>query len=70
MNPERRYEFLSEDDLDLKNLTWVELLEYWDLWLHQAQITNDVDQDEYSHGVFLGPKEHARVMAGRKESSQ
>ena len=47
-----RDEFLSEEDLDLRSLTETELYAYWDLWLHQAQATNDGDQDTYSHGVF------------------
>ena len=45
-------EFLSEEDLDLRNLTEEELFEYWNLWLQQAQTTNDLDQHTYSHGVF------------------
>ena len=45
-------EFLSEEDLDLRNLTEEELFEYWNSWLRQAQITNDLDQYTYSHGVF------------------
>ena len=45
-------EFLSEEDLDLRNLTWEELVAYWNLWLHQAQATNDLDEATYSHGVF------------------
>jgi hypothetical protein len=49
---ELRDEFLSEEDLDLRNLTWDELLEYWNRWLLQAQATNDVDRHAYSHGVF------------------
>ena len=44
--------FLSEEDLDLVNLSWDELLAWWDLWLHQAQATNDLDEHLYSHGVF------------------
>jgi hypothetical protein len=48
----RRDEFLSEEDLDLKNLSWEELLAYWDLWLRQAQATNDLDEHLYAHGVF------------------
>ena len=47
-----RDEFLSEEDLDLRNLSEEELIAYWNLWLEQAQITNDVDQNTYSHGVF------------------
>ncbi len=49
---EMRDEFLSEEDLDLKNLTWDELVAYWNLWLEQAQVTNDLDEALYSHGVF------------------
>ena len=47
-----RDEFLSEEDLDLRNLSEAELLAYWDLWLHQAQATNALDEALYSHGVF------------------
>lgn len=48
--------FLSEEDLDLQNMTWNELVAWWNLWLEQAQITNEIDRDEYSHGVFrYGP---------------
>ncbi len=48
-----RDEFLSEEDLDLKNMTKEELYAYWDAWLLQAQSTNDADAHTYSHGVFL-----------------
>ena len=48
-----RDEFLSEEDLDLRNLSESELLAYWDLWLHQAQATNALDAHQYSHGVFI-----------------
>ena len=48
-----RDEFLSDEDLDLRNLSEEELYAYWDLWLTQAQATNEVDQHSYSHGVFL-----------------
>lgn len=47
-----RDEFLSSEDLDLKNLSWEELLAYWDLWLLQAQGSNELDAHLYSHGVF------------------
>jgi hypothetical protein len=50
---EIRDEFLSEEDLDLKNVTSEELLAYWNLWLIQAQATNDLDESLYSHGVFV-----------------
>ena len=47
-----RDEFLSEEDLDLRTLSEEELFAYWNLWLEQAQATNDLDQHLYSHGVF------------------
>jgi hypothetical protein len=47
-----RDEFLSDEDLDLRNLTQEELYAYWDQWLLQAQLTNDADRDTYTHGVF------------------
>ncbi len=46
-------QFLSEEDLDLKNLSWEELNRVWTAWLKQAQSTNDLDKDAYSHGVFV-----------------
>lgn len=49
---EFRDEFLSEEDLDLKNLSEEELIAYWNLWLAQAQASNDLDEALYSHGVF------------------
>lgn len=49
---ELRDEFLSEEDLDLRTLTPAELEAYWTAWLIQAQATNDLDADVYSHGVF------------------
>lgn len=45
-------EFLSEEDLDLRNMSWDEVVAYWNLWLRQAQTTNDLDEAFYSHGVF------------------
>lgn len=44
--------FLSEEDLDLRNMSPEELTAYWNLWLEQAQVTNELDRQEYSHGVF------------------
>jgi hypothetical protein len=49
---ERRDEFLSEEDLDIANLSVEELDAYWRHWLIQAQITNEIDRTSYSHGVF------------------
>ena len=36
-------QFLSDEDLDLKNLSDDELYAWWNLWLHQAQCSNDDD---------------------------
>jgi len=47
-----RDEFLSEEDLDLRTMTEAELYAYWDMWLRQAQASNDLDLHSYSHGVF------------------
>jgi len=47
-----RQEFLSEEDLDLANLSWEELLAVWNQWLAQAQATNEEDRFLYEHGVF------------------
>ena len=44
--------FLSSEDLDLQNLSEEELMLWWDWWLKEAQSSNDLDQDTYSHGVF------------------
>jgi hypothetical protein len=44
--------FLSDEDLDLRTLSHDELVAYWNLWLEQAQSTNDLDEALYSHGVF------------------
>lgn len=48
-----RNEFLSEEDLDLKNMSREDLFTCWNHWLEQAQVTNDADRDTYSHGVFI-----------------
>jgi hypothetical protein len=55
-----RDEFLSEEDLDLVNLSNEELEAWWDLWLEQAQATNEDDADTYSHGVFMLMKDVSR----------
>jgi hypothetical protein len=44
--------FLSEEDLDIRNMTDEELDHYWTAWLVQAQSTNSADEHDYSHGVF------------------
>lgn len=45
-------EMLSEDDLNLKDMTDEELGRAWDLWFTLAQATNDFDPP-YTHGVFV-----------------
>ena len=45
-------ELLSEDDLNLKDMTPEELDKAWDLWFDLAQTTNDSDP-LYTHGVFI-----------------
>ena len=45
-------ELLSEDDLNLKDMTPEELDLAWDLWFDLAQATNDFDPP-YTHGVFV-----------------
>jgi hypothetical protein len=45
-------EMLSEDDLNLKDMTPEELDRAWDLWFTLAQATNDFDPP-WTHGVFL-----------------
>ncbi|HEX6810896.1 MAG TPA: hypothetical protein VF384_04660 [Planctomycetota bacterium] len=47
---------MSDEDLDLANLSWQELLAWWNEFLRQAQASNDLDEDEYSHGVFALPR--------------
>ena len=61
-----REEFLSEEDLDLANLTEEELIAYWNLWLEQAQATNDLDEALYSHGVF--ERDPAVAVHGQPEA--
>lgn len=45
--------FLSEEDLDLKNLSDEELAAVYEAWLRAAAITDEEDEHLYSHGVFL-----------------
>lgn len=50
---------LSEDDVNLKELSAEELDGAWDLWFDLAQSTNDSDPP-YSHGVFVNEMTSAR----------
>lgn len=43
---------LSDDDLNLKEMSDQELAAAWDLWFDLAQSTNDADPP-YTHGVFV-----------------
>ncbi len=52
-----RDEFLSEEDLDLKNLSDAEFEAWCRQWLELAQATNEEDKYSYSHGVFMLMKE-------------
>jgi len=55
--PARNFaEFLSEEDLDLGNLSEEALVAYWNQWLEQARSTNEVDANTYCHGVKLNPE--------------
>jgi hypothetical protein len=65
-----RDEFLSEEDLDLRNLSNDELIAYWNLWLEQAQATNDLDAALYSHGVFESEPEPAERKSRKKETAE
>jgi len=64
-----RDEFLSEEDLDLRNLTEAELVAYWNQWLEQAQTTNATDADMYSHGVFTYAPPTKRLLRVAEERS-
>ena len=44
--------FLSEEDLDLANLSDQELDLVWEAWFEAAQATNDQDADYFSHACF------------------
>ncbi len=45
-------QMLSDDDVNLRELSDEELDLAWDLWFELAQATNDWDPP-YSHGVFV-----------------
>ncbi len=54
-------EFLSEEDLDIENLSFEELIATWNWWLSMMQATNEEDKDNYSHGVFLSDKQKREI---------
>jgi hypothetical protein len=45
-------DLLSDDDLNLRDLSDEELAAAWDLWFDLVQHTNDFDPP-YTHGVFV-----------------
>ena len=59
-------QLLSEDDLDLKEMTAEELERAWDLWFDLAQSTNDADPP-YTHGVLVLVTMPARAPRHDKE---
>ncbi len=54
--------FLSEEDLDLRNLTMEELEAVCEAWLLAASATDEDDQHLYSHGVFLVEPGHKHLV--------
>jgi len=46
-------ELLSDDDMNLREMTREQLEKAWDLWFAAVQHTNNFDEP-YSHGVFVG----------------
>ena len=69
-------QMLSEDDVNLRELSDQELDLAWDLWFDLAQSTNDSDPP-YTHGVFVnfvaigdgGPREAAQEGVSRDDDS-
>jgi hypothetical protein len=45
-------QMLSDDDLNLRDMSEEELALAWDLWFDLAQSTNDSDPP-YTHGVLV-----------------
>jgi hypothetical protein len=54
-------QMLSEDDVNLRELSDEELDLAWDLWFDLAQTTNDWDPP-YSHGVFVNLVRSPRAL--------
>lgn len=61
-------QMLSEDDLNLREMTDEELGAAWDLWFDLAQTTNDFDP-AYTHGVFVGCTPDPEVTAAKAPSA-
>ena len=56
---------LSEDDLDIADLSPEELAAAWDLWFDLAQATNEEDPP-YAHGVFAGLRQEDLFPVARE----
>ncbi len=64
MNPKPTDVFLSEEDLDLQNLSDEELAAVYEAWLRAASITDEEDKHLYSHGVFLAEPGYGHLVSG------
>lgn len=60
-------QMLSDDDLDLRDLSDEELALAWDLWFDLVQVTND-DDPPYTHGVFQTVRTGASIPHGGDSS--
>ena len=58
---------LSDDDLNLADMSDEELAAAWDLWFDCAQWTNDFDPP-WTHGVFVGIRELSRPSRAATEA--
>lgn len=54
--------FLSDEDLDLEQLSDAELAAWWAAWFTAAQASNDDDQFLYSHGCFAVDPRHPELL--------
>lgn len=62
MNPGPTDVFLSEEDLDLQNLSDEELSAVYQAWLIAAAATDEDDRHTYSHGVFLAEPGYGHLV--------
>ena len=61
-------QMLSEDDLNIRDMTREEIDLAWDLWFDLSQSTNDADPP-YTHGVFAAPEWPARPASVSREGA-
>jgi len=61
-------QMLSEDDLNLREMTAEELALAWDLWFDLAQATNASDPP-HTHGVFVAPRRPSSVQMPKSSGS-